>query len=167
MARRNVMLNRLGERVDILQGDIRIPSSFLTVKSYDVVVFNPPYRRAGTGRINPDEERALARHEIRGSATDFLQASDRLLRDGGRVYLIYPAKRMVEVLYRMRVLGLEPKNLRVVHSRTSSEGEFILVEGLKGGGEEVKILPPLFIYGEEGGYSGEMQGIFNALPDRP
>lgn len=167
MARRNVMLNRLGECVDILQGDIRNPSSFLTVKSYDVVVFNPPYRKAGTGRINPDEERALARHEIRGSAADFLQASDRLLRDGGRVYLIYPAKRMVEVLYRMRVLGLEPKNLRVVHSRTSSEGEFILVEGLKGGGEEVKILPPLFIYGEEGGYSGEMQGIFNALPDRP
>ena len=41
------------------------------------------------------------------------------------------------------------------------------MEGLKGGGEEVKILPPLFIYGEEGGYSGEMQGIFNALPDRP
>jgi tRNA1Val (adenine37-N6)-methyltransferase len=166
MARRSVALNRLGERVDIVQGDIRNLTSSLAVKSYDVAVFNPPYRRAGSGRINPDEERALARHEIRGSAADFLTASDRLLKDGGRVYLIYPAKRMVEILYRMRALGLEPKNMRIVYSRASSEGDFVLVEGLKGGGEEAKILPPLFIYGEEGGYSVEMQGIFNALPDR-
>lgn len=166
MARRSVALNGLGERVDILQGDIRNLTSPLAVKSYHVAVFNPPYRRAGSGRINPDEERALARHEIRGSAADFLTASDRLLKDGGRVYLIYPAKRMVEILHRMRALGLEPKNMRIVYSRASSEGDFVLVEGLKGGGEEAKILPPLFIYGEEGGYSGEMQDIFNALPDR-
>jgi tRNA1(Val) A37 N6-methylase TrmN6 len=165
MANRSVALNRLEERVEILQGDIRNLPSSLEGKSFDVAVFNPPYRRAGSGRINPNEERALARHEIRGAAADFLKASDRLLKDGGRVYLIYPAKRMVEILHRMRVLGLEPKKMRIAYSRASSEGDFVLVEGLKGGGEEVKILPPLFIYGEEGGYSREVQGIFNALPD--
>jgi len=163
MARRSVEVNRLEERIDILQGDIRDVRTSLAAESFDVAVFNPPYRKAGSGRINPDEERALARHEIWGGAADFLAASARLLKDGGRVYLIYPAKRMVEVLHRMHALHLEPKKLRIVYSRASSEGDFILVEGLKGGGEELKVLPPLYIYGEKGIYSGEMKDIFNAL----
>lgn len=151
MARRSVEVNGLGERIEILQGDVREAGKRLTAKSFDVAVFNPPYRKAGSGRTNPDEERALARHEIGGGATDFLSASAGLLKDGGRVYLIYPAKRMVEIIHRMRALKLEPKKLRVVHSKAFSEGDFVLVEGLKGGGEELKVLTPLYIYGEKGG----------------
>lgn len=165
MARRSVEINQLEERVDILQSDVRGVRTSLAAESFDVAVFNPPYRKTGSGRTNPDEERALARHEIRGTAADFLAASAYLLKDGGRVYLIYPAKRMVEVLQRMRTLNLEPKKLKVVYSRASSGGDFVLVEGLKGGGEELKVLPPLYIYGEKGVYSGEVKGIFNALSD--
>jgi tRNA1Val (adenine37-N6)-methyltransferase len=163
MARRSVEVNRLGERIEILQGDVRYAGESLAAESFDAAVFNPPYRKTGSGRTNPDEERALARHEIGGGAADFLSASARLLKDGGRVYLIYPAKRMVEIIHRMRVLKLEPKKLRFVHSGASSEGDFILVEGLKRGGEELKVLPPLYIYGEKGDYSEEVKGIFSAL----
>lgn len=167
MARRSVALNGLEDRVDILEGDVRELPLSLEEGSFDVAVFNPPYRKAGSGRVNPGEERAIARHEIRSTAADFLKASDRLLKDGGRVYLIYPVRRTVEVLYRMRAFGLEPKKMRIVYSRASSNGDFVLVEGLKGGGEELKILPPLFIYGESGDYSREVQNIFNALSAHP
>lgn len=162
MARRSVLLNGLEDRVEILQGDARKAGDFLKARSCDVAVFNPPYRRMGSGKVNPRAEKALARHEIAGSVADFLRAAFHALKPGGRVCLIYPCLRMVEAIHRMRAQKLEPKKLRMVHSRPGSRGDFILVEGMKGGGEELSVLPPLFIYGEEG-YSEEMDALFRNL----
>ena len=66
----------------------------------------------------------------------------------------------------MREKNLEPKALRMVHSKPGSRGDFILVEGLKGGGEELKVLPPLFIYKESGDYSDELAALFRGLSAR-
>jgi len=163
MAGRSVSLNGLDDRVAILQGDLRKAEAFLDAQAWDEAVFNPPYRKMGTGRVNPGEEKALSRHEIAGSAADFLRAAYRALRPGGRACLIYPCSRMVEVLHGMRSLRLEPKRFRMVHSKPGSRGDFVLVEGVKGGGEELSVLPPLFLYGEEGGYSGDMETLLRSI----
>ena len=98
-----------------------------------------------------------------GSLSDFMESARILLKDGGAVYAIYPAKRGTELLFQMRRASLEPKKIRMVHSRLSSDAEFILVEGVKRGGEELTIMAPLFIYGENSRYSLEMAGIFNEI----
>jgi tRNA1Val (adenine37-N6)-methyltransferase len=67
----------------------------------------------------------------------------------------------------MRALRLEPKRTALVYSKPASEGEFVLVEGLKGGNEFLKVLPPLFIYEREGGYTQAMQRIFSDLAAFP
>ncbi len=110
--------------------------------------------------MNPDPARASARHEIAGTVGDFLGAAAHLLREGGRAFAIWPASRAVELLVRMRAGRLEPKRVRMVHSRQGGRGEFLLVEGRKGGGEELAVLPPLFIYGRDGGYTDQMSAIF-------
>jgi tRNA1Val (adenine37-N6)-methyltransferase len=130
-----------------------------------MAVFNPPYRKMGSGRVNPIEEKALARHEVAGSVVEFLEAARRALKPGGRACLIYPCSRMVEAVQGMRTLKLEPKRLRMVHSRPGSRGDFILVDGAKGGGEEMSVLAPLFIYREEGGYSDELERLFREISD--
>jgi len=163
MAGRSVQLNGMEGRVEILHGDIRKADDILEARSCDVAVFNPPYRKMGSGRMNSLEEKALARHEIAGSVAGFLRAADHALKPGGRVYLIYPCLRMVEAIHQMRSKKLEPKRLRMVHSMPGSRGDFILVEGLKGGGEELSVLPPLFIREKEGGYSGELEALFRSL----
>ncbi len=163
MARRSVALNGMEDRVEILQGDARRAGEFLKARSFDLAVFNPPYRKMGSGRVNRGTGKALARHEIAGSVTDFLGAAFHALKSGGRVCLIYPCSRMVEAVHQMRERGLEPKTLRMVYSKPGSRGDFILVEGLKGGGEELKVLPPLFIYKEEGDYSDELAALFRSL----
>jgi tRNA1Val (adenine37-N6)-methyltransferase len=167
MARRSIEVNRLAGRVEIREGDITKIRADFPPDSFDVAVFNPPYRKLNSGRVNPDPERAIARHEIKGSLGDFMESARVLLKDGGTVYAIYPAKRGTELLFQMRRATLEPKRLRMVHSRLASDGEFILVEGVKRGGEELVIMPPLFIYGDGQGYSREMECIFSeiACPD--
>lgn len=165
MAGRSIYMNCLEGRVNIIQGDVRNTAELLESRSQDVVVFNPPYRKMGSGKLNPGREKALARHEIAGSIADFLRAASYALEPGGRVCLIYPCTRMVEAIHRMRVEKLEPKRLRMVHSRPGSRGDFILVEGMKGGGEELAVLPPLFIYKEGEGYSEELEALFRNLSD--
>lgn len=167
MARRNVVLNGLEGRVEIRRGDIRLPQNICAPLSFDGAVFNPPYRQLRSGRMNLDPVKAAARHEIDGALGDFVTAAAYVLRVGGRVWAVYPAKRLVELLFRMRTGRIEPKRLRVVHSRPGEAGRLILVEGVKGGGEELAVLPPLYIYGEGGGYSAQMETIFRELAASP
>lgn len=163
MARRSVKMNNLESRIEIVSGDIGEVESLFVPQSFNAVVFNPPYRSLNSGRINPDPEKAVARHEIKGTLRDFLLSAKYLAKEAGSVYIIYPAVRMVELLFRMRTCGIEPKRLRMVYSSCFSEGEFLLVEGKKGGGEELKVLPPLFIYQENGGHTEEMEAVFREI----
>jgi tRNA1Val (adenine37-N6)-methyltransferase len=167
MARRSAELNGLAGRVEVRLGDIRHPESLFAPTSFDVAVFNPPYRRLRSGRTNPDHGKAVARHEIAATAGDFLAAAVLALKPGGRAYAVYPARRMVELISRMRDGRIEPKRLRIVHSRPGGRGELILVEGVKGGREQMTVLPPLFIYGEGGGYTAEAAAIFRDLAAFP
>ena len=166
MARRNAALNGLEDRVRMVHGDVRVIGRFLEAQSFDVVVFNPPYRKIRSGRVNPDDQKALARHEIAGSLEDFLKAAAWALKGTGRVFTIYPAARMAELFDRMRAVRLEPKRAAVVYSHEASEGEFVLAEGRKGGREALKVLPPLFIYERTGKYSPAMKEIFRDLAER-
>jgi len=163
MARRSAAMNNLAGRVEIRRGDVRLPATICPPRSFDAAVFNPPYRRLGSGRTNRDSEKAVARHEVEGDAGDFVAFAGYALRAGGRAYTIYPAKRMADLLCRMRASDIEPKRMRIVYSRSGAAGILALVEGVKGGREELAILPPLFIYQGRGGYTAEMSSIMQAL----
>lgn len=145
-AARNGVLNGFGGRMGVVLADIR--NMPLPPLSADVVVCNPPYRRAATGRVNPDPQRAIARHEILMVLDDILSGSKRILKPGGRLAMIYPSERAVEVLAKMRTHGLEPKRVRFIHPDGGSESRLMLVEGCAGGRRGLKVLPPLMKPGE-------------------
>jgi tRNA1Val (adenine37-N6)-methyltransferase len=153
--------------VEIRRGDLRKPELLYKPQSFSVAVFNPPYRRLRSGRMNLDEEKAAARHEIVGTAADFIAAAGYALRPGGRAHVIYPATRMVQLLARMREFRIEPKRLQLVHPFPGGSGVFVVVEGVKGGREGMKVLPPLYIHEEMGGYTREMKEIFRTLSAFP
>lgn len=165
MAKRSVECNNLQEKVDIRMGDIRTIETLFDGNSFDVSIFNPPYRKLKSGRINPSNQKSIARHEIKGTLHDFLRAAAYVLKKSGRAYIIYPATRMVELLSSMRTAGIEPKRMRLVHSHSDSRGEFVLVEGKKGGREELEVLPPLVVYDIASEYTEAMNGIFRELSD--
>jgi len=158
-ALRNVNLNRLEERVKILRGDVCSVEEVLAPESVAAVVCNPPYRKPATGRVNPDAEKRIARHEVRASLADFIRAGSYLLRRGGHMALVYPATRMVDLLKTMRQEEIEPKRLRLVHSYKASAATLALAEGIKGAGTELKILPPLVVYTRDRKYTREMKAV--------
>jgi tRNA1Val (adenine37-N6)-methyltransferase len=162
-AQRSVALNNLQDRVTVVQGDVRQLPASMPPQSFDVVVTNPPFRAANAGRIAPDDERAAARHELAGNYSDFLRAAAALLGTGGWFFLIFLAERLVDLLAEMRKVRLEPKRLRLVHSRQGKSAKMVLVEGRKDGRPGLYVEPPLMIY-KGGGrdYTDEVLSIYQA-----
>jgi tRNA1Val (adenine37-N6)-methyltransferase len=144
-AKENVILNHLGHRISILHQDFRELNATFSPGSFDVVISNPPYRQYRTGRVNPSFEKAVARHEIKGTLQDLIRIASYLLPTKGRCYLIFPAWRTVDLLATLRSERLEPKRLRFVHPRLGKDAKFILIEALKASGVELKILRPLVL----------------------
>jgi len=167
LAHKNSQINHLESRAEIIHCDARNVEKFFPERSFDSIIFNPPYRKINSGRLNPHHEKAVARHEISGSLKDFLSASKYLLKPGGTVFTIYPAKRLAELIYLFRLNGIEPKKMKLVFSDTASDAEFALVEGKKGSREELKIEPSLIIYDCDRKYTEEMSCIFNELSRFP
>ena len=143
---RNSLLNGYPQKMGIVLGDIRYPPM---VSSYaDVVICNPPYRKKESGRINPHKQKAIARHEILASLADILNTSKYILKTKGRLAMIYPAERLVDLLGGMRSNGLEPKRVRIIYPGIESDAKLALVEASLGGKRGLRVLPPLVDQGE-------------------
>jgi tRNA1Val (adenine37-N6)-methyltransferase len=160
-ARRNVQLNGLEKRIEILSGDVRAGERIAAGASFDVAVCNPPYRKPSSGRISPNDEKQIARHETRGDLGDFLRTGAFLLRAKGRMAMIYSAGRCIDLLSAMREARIEPKRMRIVHSFAGVEASLVLVEGVKGGRSGVEVLPPLTIYRHGKEYTEEVAAMIS------
>ena len=158
-AERGSALNGVEERVRVMRADVRAVEEYLPARSFDAAVCNPPYRPPRSGRVNPDRERLLARHEVEGGLGDFVRAGAYLLRHRGRMCLVYPSERAVELFAVMRQHRLEPRRVRFVHSFADAAATLVLVEGVKGARTSLTVLPPLVIYRREDEYTDEMAGL--------
>ncbi len=149
-AMRNVTHNDLGAVVQILNDDIREVRTLLSCGQFDLVVSNPPFRQADTGRISPGDERAAARHELFGGLEDFVQAASWLLNNGGAFAVIHLAERLAELLSVMQQEKLQPKRIRMVHPHADEAARLVLVEGVKSAGAGLLVEAPLIIYESHG-----------------
>ena len=156
----NVNANHLQNRITVLRIDMRKLKPAMIGGTVDVVVCNPPYRGPNSGRLNPDGQRAIARHELKVSLIDVLETTRRVLRNTGRFFIIYPVQRISELLTQMHLSGIEPKYMRAIHSRCNESAKLILVAGTKGARAGTIMGPPLIIYAKKGAYTKEVRQMF-------
>jgi len=156
----NVRDNNIEDRVKVLCADIKNLNADMISGPLDIVVSNPPYRKAESGRVNSDNQRAIARHEIDITLKDIIKAASRLLYVSGRLIIIYPSERIADMVTQMRLSGIEPKAFRFIYSKSNSESKLVIVEGVKGGRTGAKIVSPLVIYNDDGIYTDEVNRMF-------
>lgn len=161
LAEWNVSTNGYSDRIEIRNLDFRKVSEHFQPQSFDLVLSNPPYRRLESGRINSHPQKALARHELAASIREVFAAGKFLLKGGGRLTVIYPATRLGHLLVTAHQHGFSPKELTVIYSDASGgRARLVCVECRKGGGEELQVRSPFFIYAGGGEYSAAMQALY-------
>lgn len=160
MARRSVMLNGLQDKIDIITGDLKEAVRIFGTASFDVVTSNPPYMPISHGIKNPAEKLAIARHEVMCSLEDVVKNAAGLLRVQGRFYMVHRPFRLPQVMDCLHRYGLEPKRMRFVHPYISKEANLVLIEAVKGGGENLRLEAPLIVYEKPGVYTEEIHSLY-------
>lgn len=161
MARRSVELNGLGDRIQIVEGDLKESPDYLGTGKYQLVTSNPPYKKIGTGIINPNKAKAIARHEILCNLDDILSAASKLLVKGGRLSMVHRPNRLVDILFSMRKYGLEPKIIRMVYPSLEKPPNMLLIEAVLGGRSHLTCLPPLIVFNDKGEFTEELKEIYS------
>ena len=160
MANRSVILNDLETRVKIVQGDIKEADQIFEAASFDVVTSNPPYMKGSHGLQNPDAPKAIARHEIMCDLEDVIRTAARLLKSGGKFYMVHRPFRLTEIMVLMNQYKVEPKRMRLVYPFVDKEPSMVLIEGARGGKSRITVESPLIIYEEQGKYTREIYDIY-------
>jgi tRNA1Val (adenine37-N6)-methyltransferase len=156
MARRSVQLNDLGDRVEIVTGDLKDVPSLYAKGSFDAVTCNPPYMPAGAGLKNPAGPLAIARHEVLCSFGDIAAAAAHVLKPGGHLCLVHRPFRLPELFETLKDHRLEPKEMQLVVPRDGKAANIVLIHGVKGAGPELHMLPQIAVHTADGGYTEEI-----------
>lgn len=160
MAARSVSLNHLEEKIKIVKGDIKEASRIFGAASFDVVTTNPPYMNDSHGLKNPAEIKAVSRHEVLCTLEDVVREGAKVLKPGGRMYMVHRPHRLIEILETMTKYRLEPKRMKFVHPFWNKEANMVLIESVRGGGAFLKLEAPIVVYKEPGIYTEEIYDIY-------
>lgn len=160
MARRSVVLNGLEQKVEIVHGDIKEAGSLFKPASFDVITSNPPYMTGQHGLVNPDLDKAAARHELLCTLEDVVKAAAKLVRTGGRFYMVHRPFRLAEIIRTLSEYHLEPKRLRMVYPYVDREPNMVLIESVRGGRPRVTVEKPLIVYEKPGVYTQEILDVY-------
>ncbi|MGL5677253.1 MAG: tRNA1(Val) (adenine(37)-N6)-methyltransferase [Cellulosilyticaceae bacterium] len=161
MANRSVLLNGIEEDVSIKQLDVKDYKAMFEQYTFDLVTCNPPYMKGTTGLKNEHPSKTIARHEVMCTLEDIIEAAAYVLKDKGKFCMIHRPQRLVDIIYGMKVRGIEPKRMRMVHGKAGTAPTMVLVEGVKNGGSEMRVESPLIVYNDDNTYTKEILEIYD------
>lgn len=160
MAERSVRLNQLEDRIHIICSNLNELDEHFLNDTYDVVTCNPPYFKVSAEKdVKKGIHFAIARHELFCTLEDVVRTTSELLKYRGKGAFVHRTSRLLELLTYMRKYNLEPKRLQFVHPRIGKDANIVLVEGIKNGKPNLKVLPPLTVYDEGNQYTDEIRKL--------
>jgi len=158
MATRSIAYNNLEQKIKMIHDDLKNAPNLIGREFVDVVTCNPPYfQDVPTSEQNTNEHYAIARHEIKTNLEEVIYASKLLLKHGGKLAMVHRPGRLLDIVTTMRNHGIEPKRVQFVYPKMGKEANTLLIEGMKGGKADLKILPPVYVYEENNEYTANLK----------
>ena len=163
LARRNVELNGLSEKIFVMEGDYRKHREIFKAESFDVAIANPPYTPITNGEANKISGIARARHEFTATLEDVVTAARYVLKFHGAFYMIHLASRLCEIVDALHRHQMEMKRLRMIQPKVGRDANLIMLEAVVGANVgNLKILPPLIVHNDDGSYTDEIYKIYSS-----
>jgi len=145
LANHNITINNFNHRIKIIHTDMKNLKGNGFCTPITRVICNPPYWTLQSGRMNPNEQRAIARHEIHATLNDIVETARRILPTSGHLHMVYPVDRMVDLITTLRLYHIEPKRMRLIHFDYLSDARLILVDAIKAAKSGLIMEKPFFI----------------------
>ena len=151
----------IGEKsnIEIIESKIQNYKEFLNF-NVDVVFCNPPYYKNDTCQKSEDESIAMCKHESFLPLDDLVDCASKMLKFKGKFYIVYPASRVCELIYKLKQSKLEPKKMFFAQPTLEKEANTVYIECIKGGKEGVNVLPTLVTNTLDGDYVQTIQKLY-------
>lgn len=160
LAARNVEINNLANQVNVYEMPVQKAHEALGTESYDVVVCNPPYRKAGSGKICENEEIAICKTELKLTFPELAREVSKLLKWGGKFFFIHSAERTAELIAALDKEGLQAKTITLVKPKASKKVDTVIIEAVKGGRSGVDF-DFLTVFDEDGNYTERVKKLYS------
>ena len=140
----SLKLNNINN-VRLINDDIKNIGNYYEEGYFDIITCNPPYFKViDSSRINDNNVKAIARHEILIKLEDIVSLAYKFLRDKGKLYIVYRPDRLIELLKLFDKYKFGVKKLQCCYNNSESSSSMILIEAMKNGQDDLKILAPLY-----------------------
>lgn len=158
-ARRNILANGFEKNIQIFHDDIKHFKLIEDIRA-DIIVSNPPYKKLGTGRINPGTQKAVARHETDLDIDTLVECASRFIKDQGLLSIIFPFDRLSDLTLALSRYHFYPEFIRHVHFKAGMKARRVIVRSIKKGTRQCYLSPPLFIYTLENKFTEDYLSLF-------
>lgn len=162
LAIKSINLNNLDNQIEMVNANLIGINKTIGASKFDLVTVNPPFFKIGDNNINPNDLKAIARHEVLANLDDIVKEASILLNSKGRLAMVHRPDRLVEILEVFKKYKIEPKRLQFVYPKMNKECNHILIEGIKDGSKDgLRVLPPLYVYNDDNKWTDQILEIYN------
>lgn len=163
IAKRTIELNDLEDRIHPYLGDVKDAWTILNKDTYDVVLCNPPYFKVPEGhKINPEEKKAIARHEILINLDQIVEQAAGLLKTKGKFYMVHRPERLSEIVLALNKYGLQLRLVQPFIPKAGQDANLIIVQAVKAHNPTGLIIKPdIVVHQENDDYTKEIEEIVN------
>ena len=161
LGKKSIKLNKLENRINILNQDIKEFSKNSETDVYDIITCNPPFFKVNAeSKTNIIDYKTIARHEVTLNLEDIMKISKKLLKNNGLLAIVHRTDRLIDIISLMRENNIEPKKIRFIYPKKNAESNIVLVEGSKNGKPGLKIMSPLISHNDNDEYTEELKKYF-------
>lgn len=161
MAEESVKLNKLENRIKLINDDMKKLDQYFEANFFDVIVSNPPYfKLEELSKKNEDEHKTIARHEEKITLSELVKIAKKYLKNNGVFAMVHRSDRLIEIIEEMRKNNIEPKKIQLIYPKKNTNSNMVLIEGKKNGNPGLIIKEPLYIHDENGEYLEEINKLF-------
>ena len=161
LANMSIERNHLENQIKIVNDNLININEKIGKHKFDLVLCNPPFFKIGNNNINPNDAKAIARHEVLAKLDDIVKEASLLLNSSGHFVMVHRPDRLLEILDTLRKYKIEPKRLQFVYPKIGSKCNHILIDGVKDGNEGLNVLEPLYVYKDDSKWTDEVLKIYN------
>lgn len=159
LANKSIKLNKLEDRVKIVNSDIKIFSQE-HLNEFDLVLCNPPYfKNYDMSTKNISYEKMVARHEVLLNLNDLVACAKKVLKDNGTFSLVHRTDRLMEIFECFKKNNIEPKRVKFIYNNINSSSTLVLIEGQKVGKVGMIVDKPLIMYNLDGSMTEEYKRL--------
>lgn len=162
LAIKSINVNNLDNQIEMINANLIGINKMIGASKFDLVTVNPPFFKIGDNNVNPNDLKAIARHEVLANLDDIVKEASILLNSKGRLAMVHRPDRLAEILEVYKKYKIEPKRLQFVYPKMNKECNHILIEGIKDGSKDgLRVLPPLYVYNDDNKWTDQILQIYN------